>query len=107
MTDYLLAFDEVTLTLGLDSVMSDPIIVKEILVQGPAAIYEMANGGSNLDLLLNNIKSYTGGGGNTDDSAGSGPKLVIEDIYVNDGQVSINHSLLKGKTLVLHYRIFI
>jgi len=102
-TEYAIRLDEVKLVLDIGSITKDPIVVKEILVQGPAVIYEMASGGSNIDAILKNVDSYTGAG-ETDKSdtaaeEGSGPKLIIDDFYVNSGQVSVSHSALKGKTL--------
>ncbi len=98
-TEYFVKLDEVSLTLDLDSITSDPIIVKEVLVQGPAIIYELASGGSNLDKLLKNVQSYTGHEAKQAESENTGPNLVIEDIYINSGEVSVSHALLKGKKL--------
>ena len=70
-----------------------------MIVQGPDVIYELTSGGSNIDALTDNIMAFTGGGGEQEENADDGPKLMIEDLYVNDGNVGVSHSLLKGKKL--------
>ena len=97
-TDHLLALDEIKVTVDINSISKDPIIIKEILVQKPSIIYEMASGGSNIDTLVKNIENYTGSQTKSE-SSDEGKKLVIEDVYINDGQVNLSHTALAGKTM--------
>ena len=97
-TDYVMKLEQVKVTLDIDSITSDIVIIKAVWVQGPAVIYEMASGGSNIDTIAKNAQTYTGNEAQSKDDS-NGPKLIIEDLYINDGQVSVSHSFLKGKTL--------
>lgn len=97
-TEYAVKFEQVKVTLDIDSITKDPIIIKEILIQNPTIIYELASDGSNIDRILANIAAYTGSG-QEQTTSDNGPKLIIEDLYIKDGQVSISHSALKGKML--------
>jgi hypothetical protein len=99
-TDYAMQLDQVKVTLDIDSITTDLIVIKEVLIQGPAVIYEMASGGSNVDTIAKNAQDYTGNEAQTEDSSNA-PKLIIENFYMNDGEVSVSHSFLKGKTLTV------
>jgi hypothetical protein len=97
-TEYVIQLDQAKVTLDFDSITSDIMIVKEILIQSPAIIYEMSPGGSNVDILANNAKSYSGNGTKSNKSDDA-KKIIIENFYVNDGRVSLSHKFLKGKQL--------
>ena len=58
----------------------------------------MSPGGSNVDILANNAKSYSGNETKSNKSDDA-KKIIIENFYVNDGQVSLSHKFLKGKQL--------
>ena len=97
-TDYAMKLDQVKVSLDIDSLTSDTIVIKEVLIDGPAITYEMASGGSNIDTLSKNVSQYTGEASQEEETAG-GTKLIIEDLYINNGDISVSHSILKGKTL--------
>jgi hypothetical protein len=42
-------FDEVAVTLDISTVRSDPVVIKEIVIQGPSIVYQFGDNGSNLD----------------------------------------------------------
>ena len=100
-TSHLLKAGEIKLVIDVNTLTGDPINIREILVESPDVIYEMAGGTNNVDALLANVRAYTGGGSGESDAAGqgSGPGLVIDDIYINNGKVSLSHEVLKGKTM--------
>lgn len=101
-TDYAMQVDQVKVTLDIDSITSNIVVIKEVLIQGPAVIYEMASGGSNIDKLAENAQSYTGiDAQKNEDDDGNEPKLIIEHLKINEGQVSVSHSILKGKALTV------
>jgi len=97
-TDYLMQLDEISMTLDTGSITKNPVVVKEIMIQGPSVIYELASGGSNVDTLLKNIKSYTGTE-SKQETGGEEHKLIINDLYIKDGQVNLSASALNGKTM--------
>lgn len=97
-TDYLLKLDQISMTLDTSTITKNPVVIKEIVIDKPSVIYELASGGSNVDALLKNVKSYTG----TESKQGSGGeehKLIINDLIIKDGQVNLSASALNGKTM--------
>lgn len=104
-TEYLTHLDEIRVSLDLDSITSDPVVIKEVLIQGPVFIYEMAPGGNNLDAILNNVREYVGattdnGGEGSKRDETAGPRMIIDDVYIRNGTVSLSHKLLKGKNMI-------
>ena len=72
------------------------------MIGAPTVTYEIGANGSNIDAIRKNVESYVGGsGGNSSggDSKEGSTKLVIENLYIRDGQVSVSATALGGKTL--------
>lgn len=105
-TDSAFWLGQISLKLDLATLNSDPVVIKEIVIQAPEVTYELGTAGSNIDALQQNVNGYAkrlagdrksaakaGGGGQ------SGPKLVIENLYVRNGMVKVSASALGGKTL--------
>lgn len=93
-------FDEVTVDLDIASVRSDPIVIKEIVIQGPNVVYEFGeDGDNNLNRLNKNVQSKAGSGGSSSKS-GDTPNIVIENVYLRDGTVSVVAPLLNEKMSV-------
>ena len=89
-------FDEVTI--DVTTVRSDPVVIKEIVIQGPAVAYEFGdNGVSNLDQLNKNVQSKVGGGDKSAKKSGDSPNIVIEYIYLRGGSLSVVAPLLNEK----------
>jgi hypothetical protein len=100
-TDSAVRLGEVSLKLDIDTLTSDPVVIKEIVVQAPEVTYELGEAGSNIDALQRNVDRYarqTSGGGRQGTGA-EGPKLIIESLYVRDGTVKVSATGLGGKTL--------
>ena len=109
-TDSAFELGEVSVTLDVGTITEDTVVIKEIVVAGPQITYELGSGGSNLDALQRNVDSYVkkmgGGGSETAGEAGKtedggGPKLVIENLYVRGGKVSVSATLLQGKKMTV------
>lgn len=102
-TEYLTKLEEIKVALDLESITSDPVVIREILIQGPVIKYEMASGGSNLDAVLRNVRDYAGAGpeeGSTKSGESAGPRMIINDVYIRSGTVSLSHKILKGKNMI-------
>lgn len=102
-TDYAIKLEQAQIVIDIESLTSDLIIIEEVRVQGPSLIYEMASGGSNIDRLAENAQSHGGASNNSNEAAdkGEGPRLIIENFRVNDGELNVSHKILKGKTMTL------
>jgi hypothetical protein len=81
-----------------------PVVIKEVVIASPAITYERGTSGGNLEKIQENVSRYAGldkskpaakpAAGGKDEQ-----KLIIENLYVRDGQIAISHSALQGKTL--------
>ena len=105
-TDNAMKLGEVSFEVDPNTVTSDVIVIKQVLVAGPQITYELGDGGSNIDVLQANVQKNTGGagGGKSEKPAASGekkegPKLIIENLIIRDGKVAVSAAFLKGKKL--------
>jgi uncharacterized protein involved in outer membrane biogenesis len=93
-------FGEVTVELDISTVQSDPVVIKELVIQSPEIFYEFReNGDSNLQTLNDTVQSRAK---SADSSASEeeGPKIIIENLYLRDGSVAVRAPLLNEKLSV-------
>jgi hypothetical protein len=99
-TPHAITVGAITLKLDTSTVTgSGPIVIKEIDIDKPQVTYEIGNtGGSNLEAIQKNTEAFAGGGSNAP-TAGGGQerKLIINDLYVRDGQIDVSATVLQGK----------
>src|SRR5262245_2381686 len=94
-----LALGDIRVKLDVGTITSGTVVVKEIGITRPQVTYEQGTTGNNLQTLQKNAQAYaakmTGGrSGGTEQgapSSGGGRKLIIENLYVRDGQITISH----------------
>jgi len=104
-TDSAFRLGEISMTLDTGSITQNPIVIKEIVVSAPEVTYEVGSGGTNIDAIQRNINAYLGPGkGKKGEKSPSeegeeGPKLVIENFYVRNGQVNVSATILQGKKM--------
>lgn len=108
----LLAVGTISVQLDRDSLLSDTIIIHEIVIDAPAIVYETQGKMDNFEALLKNIQESTGGSkaeaSGESEPAGEQPaeskpskKLIIENVYVRNGQVTADITGLPGEGLSL------
>ena len=97
---------EIAIAFDTNSITADgPIIVREITIDQPFVTYERVGAASNLQTIQKNVTDYAnalgGGGGGSSSSTSSKPsrKMIIKDLLIRQGQISISHSALKGREL--------
>ena len=90
----------VALALDIGSVTRDPIVIKEVVIDKPRVTYEIGAHGNNIDPLTRHVEAEIGSedGGTAN---GGGRKLVIENLYVNGGELSVSATGLHGKTMTV------
>ncbi len=106
-TEYAFNLGDISVSLDLGSLQSNPIVINEIVVTSPKVIYELGDGGSNIDKIQSNVESFSkevGGAGGTstssaDDSAGDGTKVIINNLYIRGADVSVSAPFLKGEKM--------
>jgi len=98
-TDSAFRLGTVSVNVDTATITEDPVVIKEIVVDGPEVTYEMGgDAGSNVDQLKKNVEDYVDpGGGESKDSGG--PKLIIENLYIKNGKVNVSATALGGKKL--------
>ncbi|MGO8914208.1 MAG: hypothetical protein ACLQDM_33495, partial [Bradyrhizobium sp.] len=92
-TPHAITVGAITVKLDTSTVTgSGPIVIREIDIDKPQVTYEVGNtGGSNLDAIQKNTQAYAGGGSNAPTaSGGQERKLIINNLYVRDGQIGIS-----------------
>ncbi len=67
----------------------DVITLKEVNVDSPAILYELGQGGNNLETIQKNVEAYTGGTSGGASSEASGPKLIIDRLTISNGQIAV------------------
>ncbi len=101
-TDSAFKLGVVSVDLDIESVTEDTVIIHEIVIVRPQVTYEFGPGGSNIDVIRKNVEIFLGGGGQPSGAAKSeqgGTKIIIENLIIRDGKVSVSAALLKGKKL--------
>ena len=100
-TDYAFSLGNISIRLDGSTLTSDTIRVIEVIVDAPSVTYELGQGSSNIATIQRNVESFvqrvSGPTGAADD--GSGTKVVIDNLYVRNGQVSVSAAMLQGKKL--------
>ncbi|MEQ8371207.1 MAG: hypothetical protein RIE31_02630 [Alphaproteobacteria bacterium] len=96
-----IAFSARTVSLSLDitSLRGSPVVVREILIDQPAARYEFQGQSSNFSTLAQNARDHAGGGESAGADAGSGQALVIDSLRIENGQIAVAAPALTDQTL--------
>lgn len=78
---------------------SGPIIIREIVVDNSQVNFEMSNSGdSNLQTIERSATANSAAPA-ASSSGKQGRKVIINDLYIRNGQIGISHPLLQGKPL--------
>lgn len=101
-----LVLGQVAIKLDTASVAGNgPIVVHEIVIDRPEITYEVKGGTNNLDTLRKNVTDYAarmdGGAASASAESSEGRKLIIENLYVRNGQIAISHTALQGQSLAV------
>ncbi len=95
-------FDQVKVLIDVATIASDPVVIKEVSIDGPEIGYVLQDQSSNFDRIKKNVEGHAGGGGGKSADSGSGsdgPKIVIENLYLRNGKVSARAPALSDKSL--------
>ncbi|MBX2833041.1 MAG: hypothetical protein KTR23_18105 [Rhodospirillales bacterium] len=111
-TDYAFSLGNISVRLDGSTLTSDTIRIIEVVVDAPSVTYELGNGSSNIATIQRNVESFvqrvsgpTGAGGAEggdsaeSEAAASGTKIIIDNVYVRNGDVGVSAGFLQGKKL--------
>ena len=95
-TDHALSLGEISMTIDLDSLTRDVIVIKQVSIVKPDVTYELGPGGSNLDTIQRNVDRYVTqhGGANEHTERNGGKKLVIEDLYIKNATAHVSTAVM-------------
>ena len=97
-TDYLFSMKTTRVQLDTSNISSELIVIKEVLLDGPSINYELSANGSNVDAIKNNLGSSSSDS-SSDSSSSEGPKIIIKNFVIKNGEVMASSDMVKGKTL--------
>lgn len=106
-TDHALSLGEFSMRLKLRSLLSDVIIIKQIVIAKPEVTYEIGADGSNLAAIQRNVDRYVGSSGArpaeepTARRDHGGKKLVIQDLVIKDATAHVSAAFLQGKKVAV------
>ncbi len=101
-SNYAVNIGTIRISVDVKSITKNSIVIKEIFIDKPSVIYELTAKGNNFSAIVKNIQKY----GDTSDekttqAAGKkegkeGPRLIIEKLRINNGEVMIEATASKG-----------
>ncbi|MBM3539566.1 MAG: hypothetical protein FJX55_17275 [Alphaproteobacteria bacterium] len=97
------SFEMGTLNLAIDtgSITANPVVIRDVTILAPKITYERGASGGNLEAIRDNVRKYAGAQESAGRAGGSGggssggtseqpeKKVIIENLYVRDAQVTI------------------
>ena len=102
-----LSFDRIKVAVDVKSILTDNILIKQILIDGPKITYELAGKKSNIQAILNNIDSPEKKEEKvkkTESKKKSSQKKVIIDLLkITNGRISLAMTGLGGKGAALEF----
>ena len=87
--DNALQVADISVALDLDNLSTDLITIKEVSVDNPQVTYEFGPSGSNYDAIRKALASAKGDGNGGGEPAADTPKIVIENLYIRNGNVEM------------------
>ena len=91
----LLRVRKVRVDLEPGSLLTDVIVVRRVEILAPQVAYELGRGGSNLDRVLEHVRSQGGGSGGDGGSARS-KRVKIGEFVIKDAKVAFGAAPLAG-----------
>lgn len=103
-TPHAIKLDGFQMKLQPMSVLSDKIVINEIIIDGPEFILEtgVGLGKSNIGTILANIEAFTGPSeAEAVDESGSSKSVQIDLLRITGGNVKVSNKLLAGQALTV------
>ncbi|MDF2366174.1 hypothetical protein [Sneathiella sp.] len=103
--DHSIKFDSVSVEVDIAGTNDKIVHIREIRVENPSVIYEVNQTTNNLDTIRNNVDAFmkenglSGGEKPAESSDESGPKVIIDNIFINGGQVLVKADMLAGQKI--------
>jgi len=97
-----MTMESIYVNLNEKSLAGDTISIEKVEIEAPVITYEKTGHGDNLRTILNNVKRKAGttsgrGAAKSPQNKGKGKKLLIKDLVIKGGKVSLTLFGLGGK----------
>jgi uncharacterized protein involved in outer membrane biogenesis len=91
---------ETRVHLDVGSVLSDRIVIDELVIDGPEVTYERGASGSNIDKIKKNVEEFSPSKApkEPEDQSAARKKFQINRLVVKNGRIRLADNLLTGKT---------
>lgn len=94
-----------SMDMSVPSVLSDKILIREIVIDGPEITYEMSLSGSNLKRIQKNLAGEKGEEEPAPESPepadGGGKKVQIDDLVIKNGMIRVSSGAMRGKAVTV------
>jgi hypothetical protein len=102
-TPHSIKLDGFSMKLEPMSVLSDKIVINEIIIDGPEFILESGLGlqKSNIGVILANIEAFSGASEADEESSASSKSVQIDLLRITGGKVKLSNKLLGGQSLLV------
>ncbi|MCF8468222.1 MAG: hypothetical protein K9G33_12535 [Sneathiella sp.] len=103
--DHSIRFDNVAVSVNIPESNDRLIHISEIRVDQPSIVYEVNETTNNLDAIRNNVdnfmkeKGLSGGESKESDSSEEGPKVIIDNVYINGGKIRVITPMLANQKI--------
>jgi len=97
-SDHIIELGQVDVEVDIESLLSEKIIIKQIIIREPAISYEKTLSGSNIKSLMANIEAFTGPASEQSQpvdtaiepsSVSPAPQVVIQHLLIEDGSIYV------------------
>jgi len=83
-----------SVALRVSSVLSDPLVIESLLIDGAELDYESSSGASNLERIAKNVEDYCGMS-----EGESTRKIIIKDLRITNAKLRVSPALLLGQSV--------
>lgn len=97
-TDKALRLGEISMTLDPATIARDVVVIREVVINNPEVTYEKAGNTTNLEAIQHNVDNYIKAHFGESDKK-SRKKMIIENLYIRDGKVTLSGGLLGSSTM--------
>ncbi len=92
-------FENISIKVDPTSIANDVVVINEIRITAPHITYEVGPSKSNIDTINENAQTNSSSSESADNGSDSGPKFIVEHLYLNDGEISVAAAPLGDKTI--------
>ncbi|HEX9810130.1 MAG TPA: hypothetical protein VGC25_11115 [Alphaproteobacteria bacterium] len=84
-----------------DSITSDVIRIREIVIDAPDIVYELGGANSNLQTIQRNVSTASGASASKGQGGaeGQGPKVIIDNLYVTNAKAAVSAGVMGGEVV--------